>query len=81
MPTQSYFKSKCKKHNMTYTLYCKITFWSKTQICWLQNSRFSERISNAKVRNFPFKPAPAQSLEALAVLTQNVQSYFQAEKK
>ena len=66
---------------MTYTLYCKITFWSKNQICWLQNSRFSERISNAKVRNFPFKPAPAQSLEALAVLTQNVQSYFQAEKK
>ena len=74
MPTQSYFKSKCKKHNMTYTLYCKITFWSKTRICWLLNSGFGERI-------FPFKPAPAQSIEALAVLTQNVESYFQAEKK
>ena len=81
MPTQSYFKSKCKKHNMTYTLYCKITFWPKGGICWLPNSRFSERISNAKARIFPFKPAPAQSLEAQSALTQNVQSYFQAEKK
>ena len=81
MPTQSYFKSKCKKHNMTYTLYCKITFWSKARIYWLPNSSFSERISNAKARNFPFKPASAQTIEALAVLTQNVQSYFQAEKK
>ena len=66
---------------MTYTLYCKITFWSKDGICWLPNSRFSERISNAKARNFTFKAAPAQTIEALAVLTQNVQSYFQAEKK
>ena len=66
---------------MTYTLYCKITFWSKDGICWLPNSRFSARISNAKARNFPFKAAPAQTIEALAVLTQNVQSYFQAEKK
>ena len=66
---------------MTYTLYCKITFWPKTRICWLPNSRFSERISNAKARNFPFKPAPTQTIEALALLTQNVQSYFQAEKK
>ena len=65
---------------MTYTLYCKITFWSKARICWLQNSRFSERISNAKARNFPFKPAPAQTIEALAVLTQNVQSYFKRRK-
>ena len=22
-------KANVKKHNMTYTLYCKITFWSK----------------------------------------------------
>ena len=66
---------------MTYTLYCKITFWSKARIYWLPNSSFSERISNAKARNFPFKPAFAQTIEALAVLTQNVQSYFQAEKK
>ena len=65
---------------MTYTLYCKITFWSKDGICWLPNSRFSERISNAKARNFPFKPAPAQTIEALAVLTQNVQSYFKRRK-
>ena len=65
---------------MTYTLYCKITFWSKARICWLPNSRFSERISNAKARNFPFKPAPAQTIEALAVLTQNVQSYFKRRK-
>ena len=66
---------------MTYTLYCKITFWSKDGICWLPNSRFSERISNAKARNFPFKPAPAQSIEAQFSLMQNVQIYFQAEKK
>jgi len=66
---------------MTYTLYCKITFWSKARICWLQNSRFSERISNAKARNFPFKPAPAQSIEAQFSLMQNVQIYFQAETK
>ena len=66
---------------MTYTLYCKITFWSKDGICWLPNSRFSERISNAKARNFPFKPAPAQSIEAQFSLMQNVQIYFQAETK
>ena len=66
---------------MTYTLYCKITFWSKARICWLQNSRFSARIPTAKPCTFPFKPAFAQTIEALAVLTQNVQSYFQAEKK
>ena len=81
MPTQSYFKSKCKKHNMTYTLYCKITFWSKARIYWLPNSSFSERISNAKPCTFPLKTASAEFLEALAVLTQNAQSYFQAEKK
>ena len=66
---------------MTYTLYCKITFWSKDGICQLPNSRFSERISNAKARNFPFKPAPAQSIEAQFSLMQNVQIYFQAETK
>ena len=54
---------------------------SKARIYWLPNSSFSERISNAKARNFPFKPAFAQTIEALAVLTLNVQSYFQAEKK
>ena len=65
---------------MTYTLYCKITFWPKNRICCLPNSRFSERISNVKARNFPFKAAPAQTIEALAVLTQNVQSYFKRRK-
>ena len=56
---------------MTYTLYCKITFWPKTRICWLPNSRFSERISNVKARIFPFKPAFAQTIEAQSALWQN----------
>ena len=81
MPTQSYFKSKCKKHNMTYTLYCKITFWSKARIYWLPNSSFSERISNAKARNFPFKPAFAQNHRSSGCVNAECAELFSSGEK
>ena len=65
---------------MTYTLYCKITFWSKARICWLENSRLSVRIPNAKPCTFPFKTSGAQPIEAQFALKQNAKSYIQAEK-